>query len=73
MFKMTYSEAIEIQKEQIDFYAKFLTANKRSELAKMTKPCPFDPDEVRPVIKINELVPRGTVIEWLCGFGKQEV
>jgi len=70
MFTMTYNEAVRIQKSQIDFYAGHLTAGKRAELARMTKPCPFDPDEMRPVIEINRLVPRGGIIEKLCGFRK---
>jgi len=69
MFKMTYNEAIKIQKKQIDFYARLLTDDSRTELARMTKPCPFNPDEMRPVIEINCLVPRGITIEKLCGIG----
>ena len=68
MFKMTYNEAIKIQKEQIKFYDRFLTDDKRAELAEMTKPCPVDPDELRPVMEINQLVPRGVTIENLCGI-----
>ncbi len=69
MFKMTYNEAIRIQKKHINFYAGLLTDKKRAELEKMTKPCPFNPDELRPVIEINRLVPRGGTIERLCGIG----
>ena len=69
MFEMTYNEAIRIQKKQIGFYARLLTDGQRAELARMTKPCPFDPDEMRPVIEINRLVPRGRTIEKLCGTG----
>ena len=69
MFEMTYNEAINKQEEQVRFYARLLTDEKRAELARMTKTCPFDPDEMRPVIEINRLVPRGRAIERLCGVG----
>ena len=70
MLEMTYNEAIRIHKSQVDFYVGFFTDAKRAELARMTKPCPFNPDKMRPVIEINRLVPRGRAIEKLCGLGK---
>ncbi len=70
MFMMTYNEAIKKQAEQAKFYDRLLSSTKRAELVKMTKPCPFDPDEMRPVIEINQLVPRGRDIERLCGLGE---
>lgn len=70
MIEMTYNEAIGIQKRQINFYARRLADGLRAELARMTKPCPFDPDEMKSVVEINRLVPRGVTIERLCGNDK---
>lgn len=69
--KMTYNEAIEIQKEQVNFYlqnTKKILNWIRHEIEVKTLPCPFDPDEPRPVIEINKLVPRGSAIETII-FG----
>lgn len=71
MFEITYNRAIEIQKEQIAYYYRDgqgpLTAAGIAELKSRTLPCPFDPNEPRPVREINELVPRGGDIEYIMG------
>ncbi len=71
MFAMTYNQALEIQKKQIDYYHKDgkgpLTTAGITELKSRTLPCPFDPDELRPVREINKLVPRGGDIEFIMG------
>lgn len=71
MIRMTYNQARKIQEEQIAFYHKEgkgpLTQAGIDKLRTMTKPCPFDPDEVVAVWIINELVPRGGDIENIMG------
>jgi hypothetical protein len=71
MFEMTYNEAIEIQEKQIAHYYRDgqgpLTTGGIAELKRRTLPCPFDPNELRPVREINELVPRGGDIESIMG------
>jgi len=73
-FKMTYNEAIKIQGEQMAYYHKDgkgpLTQAGIDKLRAMTKPCLFDPDETRPVVEINRLVPRGGDIEFICGISQ---
>jgi hypothetical protein len=71
MFEITYNRAIQIQEEQIKHYYRDgkgpLTTAGIAELKRRTLPCTFDPDELRPVREINELVPRGGDIEFIMG------
>ena len=72
MYKMTYNQALKIQKEQIDYYHNGgdgpLTTAGIEEIEHRTRPCLFDPDELMPVRIINELVPRGKDIETMAGI-----
>lgn len=68
-FEMTYNEAIEIQRKQIEYYRpRGFTAEMEQKLKAKTLPCPGDPDEKMPMHKINELVPRGASLEYLMGL-----
>ena len=65
MFEMTYNDALEIQAAQVKHYRENGALNDAgvAELIRRTLPCPFNPDELRPVREINRLVPRGGGIE----------
>jgi hypothetical protein len=67
MFTMTYNKAIQIQESQLAFYLRgeleTMKEKVLQEIKGKTLPCPFDPNEERPVIEINRLVPRGGDIE----------
>ena len=77
MILATYNELLEIQERQIAYWHKEgkgpLGINGVAKIKQMTKPCPFDPDELRPIKELNELIPRGGDIERVMGFSTKSI
>ena len=66
MFKMTYNEAIVIQRAQMAFYRQRIGRSGCKVIRKATKGNPtLNPNEMINVWKINKLVPRGSDFEKL--------
>ena len=61
--KMTYNEAIKIQRAQIEWYRPWIGRAGIKAIRRETKPCPFNPDAPIFVGDINSLVPRGGSFE----------
>ena len=72
---LTYNEALAIQARQLDWYLRnrpVVVANSvRDQIAARTKPC-TTPDLPMSAREINELVPRGSDIEFLLGIEQPE-
>jgi hypothetical protein len=67
MFKMSYNEAMLIQRAQMVWYRQHIGLRGIRHIRKATKPCPPDvhPDKKISISGINSLVPRGGDFEYM--------
>lgn len=72
-FNMTLREALEIQARQVAHYQKSYDGNLGERVAVLTVDLKeYDLDAPMPVSEVNELVPRGGVIEWIVQEQRDE-
>ena len=64
---MTLREALKIQAEHIVWYQKY-RADLADVVARQTDVRGCDLDAKRSILEINERVPRGSAIEFICGL-----
>ena len=67
---MTKAEALKIQAEHVAWYAPKFAGNLAEVVAKMTTADQLEDGVQYDVITINEHIPRGGVIEHLCGISQ---
>jgi hypothetical protein len=67
MITMTKAEALKIQAEHVAWYSR-LCPNLAEKVAAMTTADALEDDKQYPVTIINEHIPRGGDIEYLCGL-----
>ena len=67
MIKLSYNEALRIQRSQLAWYRRSIGLKGLRTIRKWTKPCLADihPDDPISIFRINELIPRGGEIEQL--------
>ena len=70
--KMTKAEALEIQARHVEWYASKYPGNLAEAVAKMTTADQLEDGVEYPIIIINQHIPRGGVIEHLCGIAQPE-
>lgn len=68
MTTMTKAEALKIQAEHVAWYANKYAGNLAEVVASMTTADQLEDNVQYPVTIINEHIPRGGSIEYLCGI-----